>query len=233
MDTNTHFEELSNEIFFEIFDYLHALDIFTGFTSLNKRISSILQSISLRVVILYKHSRRQVDFISSHLTFHAHQVISINMYDKIRDHTSTIDLLFHRHNFINLESCELVANSSSTKLENVIKLIKTLNKLVSFNVYEPNANTISTIDKSDLARIMLMHKPSARSIKLHYCYDYMDISNYTSIPSKITSLKLIICGSSSSASIYSILSILRLSQAIRYLGIIVGQKNQIENNNIK
>ncbi|CAF1366822.1 unnamed protein product, partial [Rotaria sordida] len=121
MDRYTHFEDLSNEIFFEIFDYLHALEIFTSFTSLNKRISSILQSIPLRIVVLYNHSRRQVDFISSHLTFHAHQVISIEVYDKIRDYTSIIDLLFNRHNFINLESCLLVANSSITKLENVIK----------------------------------------------------------------------------------------------------------------
>ncbi|CAF3622234.1 unnamed protein product, partial [Rotaria sp. Silwood2] len=49
MDTQTHLEDLSNEIFFEIFDYLHALDIFTAFASLNKRISSVLQLISLRV----------------------------------------------------------------------------------------------------------------------------------------------------------------------------------------
>jgi hypothetical protein len=233
MDTNTHFEELSNEVFFEIFDYLHALDIFTGFTSLNKRISSILQSIPLRVVILSKHSRRQVDFLSSHLTFHAHQVISINIYNKIRDHTSAIDLLFHRHNFINLESFELVANSSLTKLDNVIKRIKTLNKLVSFKIYEPNANSISTIDKSDLARIVFTHKPSVRSIDLHYRYDYMDISNYTSISSKLTSLIFNVSGSSSSASIHSILSILRLSQGIRYLGIIMQHNDQIENSNTK
>ncbi|CAF1401717.1 unnamed protein product [Rotaria sordida] len=175
MDFNIHFEDLSNEIFFEIFDYLHALDIFTGFTSLNKRISSILESIPLRILNLYDHSRRQVDFISSHLTFHAHQVISINIYDKIRDYTSIIDLLFHRHNFTNLESCVLVANSSITKLENVIKRIKTLNKLVSFCICAPNDYNISTIDRSDLTRIMLMHKSSLHSIELHYRYDYMDI----------------------------------------------------------
>ncbi|CAF1382678.1 unnamed protein product [Rotaria sordida] len=232
MDRYTHFEGLSNEIFFEIFDYLHALEIFTGFTSLNKRISSILQSIPLRILILYDHSRRQVDFISSHLTFHAHQVISINIYDKIRDYTSIIDLLFHRHNFTNLESCVLVANSSITKLENVIKRIKTLNKLVSFCICAPNDYNISTIDRSDLTRIMLMHKSSVHSIELHYRYDYMDMSNYMLIPSNLISLKLYISGSPSTVSVYSILSILRLCQTIRYLGIIVRQNDQIENNNI-
>ena len=83
MDICTHFEDLSNEVFFKIFDYLHAFGIFTSFTSLNKCISSMLQLIPLRLVILFNHSRRQVDFISSHLTFPAHQVISIKTYNKI------------------------------------------------------------------------------------------------------------------------------------------------------
>ncbi|CAF4364812.1 unnamed protein product, partial [Rotaria sordida] len=148
MDTYTHIEDLSNEIFFEIFDYLHAIDIFTSFTSLNKRISSILQSIPLRIVVLYNHYRHQIDFLSSHLTFHAHQVISIEIYDKIHDYTSTISLLFNRHNFINLESCVMITNSSPTKLKNVIKQIKSLNKLVSFSIYEGKGSAISTNDKS-------------------------------------------------------------------------------------
>ncbi|CAF3170756.1 unnamed protein product [Rotaria sp. Silwood2] len=184
MDTYTYFEDLSNEIFFEIFDYLHAFEIFTGFTSINK-----------------------LDFISFHLTFH--------------DYTSVIDLLFHRHNFTNLETCVLIANSSPTKLENVIKLVKTPNKLVSFRIYESNDHNISTIDKSDLARIMLMHKSSVHSVQLHYRYHYMDISNYTSISSNLILLKLYICGSPFTVSVYSILSTLHLCQTIRYLSIIV------------
>ncbi|CAF3924062.1 unnamed protein product [Rotaria magnacalcarata] len=153
----------------------------------------------------------QVDFISSHLTFHAHQVISIKIYNKIRDYTSAIDLLFHQHDFTNLESCVLVANSSPTKLENVIRQIKTLNKLVSFSIVQPKYDNI---------------------IELRYGYDYMDISNNTSIPSNLISLKLFICGSSSTISVYSSLSIIRFCQTIRYLSITVGQKDEIENVNI-
>ncbi|CAF4202893.1 unnamed protein product, partial [Rotaria sordida] len=73
MDKNTKFEYLPNEIFFEIFDHLDAFEIFTGFTLLNKRMSSILQLIPLHLVISSNYSRRQVNFISSHLTFHAQQ----------------------------------------------------------------------------------------------------------------------------------------------------------------
>ncbi len=86
MNTYAHFEDLSNEIFIEIFDYLHVLDIFTAFTSLNKRISSILQSIPLRIIIFYDHCRHQIAFLSSHLTFHAHQVISLEISDTIHDY---------------------------------------------------------------------------------------------------------------------------------------------------
>ncbi|CAF1442794.1 unnamed protein product [Rotaria magnacalcarata] len=167
--------------------------------------------IPLRIIVLYNYSRCQVDSISSHLTFHAHQIISIKIYDKLRDYTSATDLLFRRRYFTNLESCELVANSSPTKLENVIKQINTLNKLVSFSICAPNDETISRIDKYALTRIMLIHK-SARSIQLSYRYDYMDISNYTLIPSNLISLKLSISDSSSTVSVYSVLSILRLGK---------------------
>ncbi|CAF1292936.1 unnamed protein product [Rotaria sordida] len=77
MNSHTYIEDLSNEIFFEIFDYLHALDIFTGFNLLNKRISSILQIISLHIIISYDHCHCQIDFLSSHLNYHSQQVISI------------------------------------------------------------------------------------------------------------------------------------------------------------
>jgi hypothetical protein len=84
MNTHTHFEDLSNEIFFEIFDYLNELDIFISFTSLNKRISSILQSIPLRINITQENCLRQIKILS-YLICYDHQVISITIFDKIRD----------------------------------------------------------------------------------------------------------------------------------------------------
>jgi hypothetical protein len=234
MNTHTHLEDLSNEIFFEIFDYLHALDIFTGFTSLNKRISSILQTISLRIVILYDHHRRQIDFLSSHLTFHAHQVISLKMHDTIRDDTSIISLLFNRHNFINLESCIFVSINPSTKLENVFKQLKSLNRLVSFAIYQPVNEHINENNKYDLTRTMLLHKSSfLRSLILHHHYHYLDILNYSSIPSNLTSISLSICGSSSVISVYSTLSILRLCHTIRNLSISIEQTDLFQDNNVK
>jgi hypothetical protein len=234
MDVHTHFEDLSNEIFFEIFDYLHALDIFTGFTLLNKRISSILQSIPLRIVILKKHCRRQIGFLSSHLTFHDHQVISIKTYDTIRDGSSIISLLFNRHNFINLQSCMFISIDPLTKLENVIKQIKNLDRLVSFSIYQPIDRILNENYIYDLTRIILMHKSSSlRSVQLQYPYDYLDLANYTSKASTLTSVCLFIFDSLSTVSVYSIFLIFRHCRKIRHLNIKLQRTDLSENNNVK
>ncbi|CAF1412526.1 unnamed protein product [Rotaria sordida] len=101
-------------------------DLFTGFTLFNRRISSILQAIPLHIVISREHCRRQIDFLSSHLTFHEHQVISINISDIIRDDSYIIRLLFNRHNFPNLKSCKLLSIDSMTKFGDIIKQIENL-----------------------------------------------------------------------------------------------------------
>ncbi|CAF1363796.1 unnamed protein product [Rotaria sordida] len=233
MNSLTHIEDLSNELFFEIFDYLHALDIFTAFNSLNKRISSILQIIPLRIIISYDHCHRQIDFLSSYLNFHSHQVISIKTYDTIRDYSSIINLLFNRHYFINLQSCIFLSVNPSTKLRNVIIQLKTLNRLISFHIHQPYNKNLHQIYKYNLTRTLLMHNSSfLRSIVLQYPYNYFDISNYSSISSNLISLELLISGSPSIVSVYSILPILRLCHTIRYLTITVEHMHPIGNDHI-
>jgi hypothetical protein len=233
MNIQTHLEDLSNEIFFEIFDYLDALDIFSAFSSLNKRILSILQSIPLRIFISNLYYRNEIDFLCSHLTLHAHQVISLIICDTIRDDTSIISLLFNQHSFINLQFCKFIEIDPSSKLDNIIKQIKTFDKLVSFNISSPNHESINENDKYELARTMLMHKSSSlRSVVLRYPYDYSSISNNISIPSNIISLYLYISGSSSSVSVRSILSVLRLCHRVRYMGIAVTDNSPVDNTNI-
>ncbi|CAF1267932.1 unnamed protein product, partial [Rotaria sordida] len=95
-------------------------DLFTGFTLFNRRISSILQAIPLHIVISREHCRRQIDFLSSHLTFHEHQVISINISDTIRDDSFIIRLLFNRHNFPNLRSYRIELTENNDELTRII-----------------------------------------------------------------------------------------------------------------
>ncbi|CAF3864820.1 unnamed protein product [Rotaria sp. Silwood1] len=145
-----------------------------------------------------------------------------------------INLLFNRHNFINLKSCSFFTINSLTRLENVIKQIKNLNQLASFSIDQPNNKNLNENYKYDLTRIILLNKLSSlRSVVLLYPNDYLDISNYTSIVSNLISLKLWISGSPSTVSVYSILLILRLCHRIQYLSIIIEQKiDESENNNM-
>ncbi|CAF0803678.1 unnamed protein product [Adineta steineri] len=233
MDIHTHIEDFSNEIFFEIFDYLHALDIFTAFASLNKQIKSLLQSIQLHVIILNSHYDHEIEFLSTHLTFHAHQVISLQISDRIRNRSSIINLLFNRHHFINLQSCIFMLDNSSTKLQNIIKQIQNLNRLVSLFILQPHDTNINDIDKYDITQTILMNKSSSlRSVKLNYDYDYLSISTYTSITSNLVSLDLLISGSPDTVSVYSILSILRICHRLRYLHAIIKHEVLSENNNV-
>ncbi|CAF4923356.1 unnamed protein product, partial [Rotaria sp. Silwood1] len=229
---HTHLEDLSNEIFFEILDYLHAFDIFIGFTSLNQRISSILQFIPLHIIISHDYCHRQIDFLFLHLTFHVHQVISLKIHDIISDYSSVITLLFNQHNFVNLQSCIFTSIGSSTKLENIFKNIESLDKLVTFTLFDPYLN-LNEKDKCNLTRMMLMHKSSSlRSMVLKHSYDYADISNYTSISSNLTSLHLRIHGTLSTVSIHSVLLIFRLCHGIRHLGLILEHKFLVQNNDV-
>ncbi|CAF4245763.1 unnamed protein product, partial [Rotaria sordida] len=43
----THFENLSNEIYYEVFDYLSTYEIYMSFSNLNRRFKQVLQSSSM------------------------------------------------------------------------------------------------------------------------------------------------------------------------------------------
>ncbi|CAF0826771.1 unnamed protein product [Rotaria sordida] len=168
------------------------------------------------------------------LTFHAHQVISLKCYDTIRDRSSIISLLFNRHHFINLQSCIFISDNPSTELENAIKQVESLNRLISFFIIQLHYKKIHEKDKCDITRTILMNKSSSlRSVKLIYNYDYSNISTYTSIASNIRSLELLISADSlNKISVYSILLILRVCHRIRYLYAIIKHEIPSENNNL-
>ena len=126
----TQLEHVSNDLFLDIFDYLHALDVLQAFSSLNGRISSILSSAQLRVIVSKLHCRYQIERLSSYLLHHDHQVISFSLQDQLRDYSSVISFFFDHHTFQNLRSCVFYSISSSKKFDSIIRKLQSFNKLV-------------------------------------------------------------------------------------------------------
>jgi hypothetical protein len=81
-----HIENLSNEIFYEIFDYLNGCTINQAFENLNHHFQQFLQSPSLLLKLrinsqsneLYIHYKRTINF-------NQHQILSINLLTVNRD----------------------------------------------------------------------------------------------------------------------------------------------------
>ncbi|CAF1954639.1 unnamed protein product [Rotaria magnacalcarata] len=194
---------------------------------------SLASFIYLPVYIFERTLSSSNRFLSSHLTFHEHQVISIKISDTIRDHSSIISLLFNRHKFSNLKSCKLLSINSMTRLCNIIKQIESLNTLVIFQIVQPDRPDLNKNDNDEFTRMILTHKSSSlRSVMLRYPYHYLNISNYTSIASNIISLTLRIAGSYPTVSIDSVLRVFCLCHKIRYLCIILYNDKRFKNNNI-
>ncbi|CAM2721571.1 unnamed protein product, partial [Rotaria socialis] len=159
--------------------------------------------------------------------------LSLKCYDTIRDRSSIISLLFQRHNFINLQSCQFISVNPSAELDNVIKQVESLNRLVSFSIIQPSTVNTNEKNQSDITRTVFMSKSSSlRSVMLRYNYAYLDLSTYTSIAPNLISLDLLISGSPNTVSVYSILPILRVCHRIRYLHTIIKHEIPSENNNV-
>lgn len=227
MNKITQFEDLSNDLFLEIFDYLHALDLFTTFSSLNNRISSILFLTRLHVVVSKLHCQHQIKILSSHLTHHAHQVVSLSLHDQLRDFTSVISFIFNQHTFKNLQSCKFYSIHPSSKLDNVIQKLENLDKLVIFRLIQPKDIPMPDAIKRDLSKTILMHRsPVLCSVNLKFRYNYPNLVCNIAVNSTVTSLYMTFYGSATICLIYRILPILRNYRALRVLRISILNDNK-------
>jgi hypothetical protein len=218
MDKMTRLEYLSNEIFFEIFDYLNALDILMGFSSLNQRLSSILSSIHLRIVVSSFDCRRQMERLSLYLIDHAYQVISVCLDDSICDLSSVISFFFTRHTFVNLQFCAFYSYQSSLQLQNVIQQLESLTKLRSFRLIVANDVEFCDTEKQNLSKTILTHKSSElRSIELAFHYNHSHLTTAVTLNWKLTSLTLTFYGLPHKLTIYCFLPVLRIYRALRRL----------------
>ncbi|UJR11105.1 hypothetical protein I4U23_015287 [Adineta vaga] len=95
------FENLSNEIFCEIFDYLDAYVIFHGFSNLNNRFRLLLNSSLTRLKVTDNYLRSKRIFLHNYkeiFLHHQHQIVSIHSWEpessKLILSTITFDLSF-------------------------------------------------------------------------------------------------------------------------------------------
>ncbi|CAF3338585.1 unnamed protein product [Rotaria sp. Silwood2] len=221
MTNVTQFEDLSNDIFLEIFDYLDAVNIFFAFTSLNSRISSILNLINLHVNIRSTHYHHQVKFLSNHLKFHSDQVISLKIYDEICDQDNVIIYLFNRHNFINLYSCIFYSIKSSPELNIVHKKLSKLTKLVLFRINQSRVieqDKLNTSDAHKFSQWILVDTPlTLRSTALFFHYNHSQIAKALIITTNLAHLQIIFYGTFNDISIYSLIPLLRIHRTLRSL----------------
>jgi hypothetical protein len=130
----TCIENLSNELLYEIFDYLDCCDIFDGFSNLNTRFQEFLNNSSFLFKI-YRFSTRERTFkryCKQVILPNKYRIISLNLYDQTLINLfctlCNIDLSFNR-----LES--LVLNG--IKLDQLLPLLidsMDLPRLVSLNI---------------------------------------------------------------------------------------------------
>jgi hypothetical protein len=78
----TCIENFSDEIFYEIFDYLNGCEIYDAFSNLNHRFEQLLHSSSLLYKLEFDHLKSEETFVNNYKQFflrHRHQIFSINL----------------------------------------------------------------------------------------------------------------------------------------------------------
>ncbi|CAF1119064.1 unnamed protein product [Rotaria sp. Silwood1] len=194
MKKMTPLEDLSNELFFEIFDYLHALDIFMTFSTLNQRITLIRSSISLRIVVLSYHCHRQIKSPSSYLIDHTHQVVSISLEDSLRDFTSIISFFFIQHTLENLELCALYSSH--------------------WQICEEKKQYTSQT-------ILKYQSSSLRSLDFVFYFNHSHLTTGVTLNWTLTSMTLTFYGLSYQLSIYCVLYVFHIYRALRRLRVFI------------
>ncbi|CAF3211177.1 unnamed protein product [Rotaria sp. Silwood2] len=235
MKNSTSFEDLSNELLCEIFDYLNAFDLFLAFTSLNERISTILKYIYLHIMVDSMYYRYQIEFLSHHLTFHSHQVISLDISDKICDQIDTIAYLFDQYNFPNLRFCTFRCHDESSKLKNVIKRLKKQTHLVSLHVFQSCDAKYDYLNRNHphlFSEIVLFNIPlSVRCATLRFHYGCSQLITTTIINTNLTYLDLLFYGKTFDQILcYFLIPILRIQKSLRQMNVIIKHPNMSQHN---
>jgi hypothetical protein len=136
-------ERLSNEIFYEIFEYLDGCDMFNAFSNLNIRFQNLLNhsSLRLKINIDFKSASQFQDHCSQFIVSNEHRIVSLRLLDAYYINPF-LQLCNLNSTFSRLESLTFVY----IKPDEIISLLPNLTqlpRLFSLTVYLETGFTIS------------------------------------------------------------------------------------------
>ncbi|CAF1131356.1 unnamed protein product [Adineta steineri] len=171
-------ENLSNELLYEIFDYLDGNDIFEIFSNLNYRFQYLITCSSIPFKIKFRsHTTSQlIDCCKTVIVPNRHHILSLNF-----EGGSLIDNFF--------KHC--IIDSSFTRLQSVVLSNVSINRVVSLLFYLRSLPHLFSLnmsireeeyfDLSDIYRIIFT-LPSLKYNKLSLCLEYDEEDTNISIP---------------------------------------------------
>ncbi|CAF3820229.1 unnamed protein product [Rotaria sordida] len=148
----TQIEDLSNEIFFEIFDYIEYNDLFNAFLNLNNRFQNLLNYPFLRLKLHIDHQPEFAvqKYYTEFVIPNKYRIVSLYLHDQL-DIISQSSLDNNNSSFSRLES--LVLNQvQCQKLISIFPILTSLPRLFSITI-----NFIdNTIDLTEIYRLIFL-----------------------------------------------------------------------------
>ncbi|CAF4202579.1 unnamed protein product, partial [Rotaria sordida] len=179
----TLIENLSNEFFYEIFDYLHGIDIYNSFSNLNYRFQQLLNSSSLlfKIKVHTQSNESSMNIYKQIILLNKHQIFSIDLYIPLQN-KHFFSLFSIDSSLDHLESLTL-SQLDSNVLSSVIFNLSSLPRLFSLTINKFN----SSKDLTDTYRIVLAlpvlkyYKFSAENLDLSISFPISNNKQFSTI----------------------------------------------------
>lgn len=165
-DTNwffTHFEDLSNDVLYEIFEYLDFFQIYQAFFDLNRRFEKLLIVFNLPININISSISKSVFqcYYTNIILPHQHQISSLRITNFL-----SFDLDISPHHilstFIQLKTL-ILENIQSKYLDNILKDITSL-----FNLSTLVIIPIDDVENANHHLLQILHLPTLKYCKLSF-----------------------------------------------------------------
>ena len=140
----TFIENLSNECFYEIFDYLDGYKIYQAFSNLNHRFQQLLNSSSLllKIKLDCSYYKTPTNILKRLIFIDKHQIFSLYLRMQSQ-YSQFFSLFFISSSFDHLESLVL-KDPDANLLQSIVPKLSSLPRLFSLIIDIDNVNTHQT-----------------------------------------------------------------------------------------